>query len=138
MISNRRLVQIHWGDCDPAGIVFNPRYFEWFDASTAALFDAIGLRKPLVLEKFGGAGIPVVDTRARFLVPSKYGDEVTIVSRVTDIRRSSFDVRHELMRGDVLAVEGQETRVWTVRDPADPAKLKSAAIPDGLKDLMSR
>ena len=38
MLTNTRQRTIEWGDCDPAGIVFNPRYFEWFDAATAALF----------------------------------------------------------------------------------------------------
>ena len=38
MLVNRRAVAIEWGDCDPAGIVFYPRYFAMFDASTAALF----------------------------------------------------------------------------------------------------
>ena len=27
-----RNVRIEWGQCDPAGIVFYPRYFEIFDA----------------------------------------------------------------------------------------------------------
>ena len=27
MFSIRRTVRIEWGDCDPAGIVFYPRYF---------------------------------------------------------------------------------------------------------------
>ena len=42
MLVNRRRVRIEWGDCDPAGIVFYPRYFAMFDASTHALFEAAG------------------------------------------------------------------------------------------------
>ena len=43
---SRRTVEIEWGDCDPAGIVYFPRYFEIFDASTAALFErALGITK---------------------------------------------------------------------------------------------
>lgn len=29
VLINRRTIRIEWGDCDPAGIVFYPRYFEW-------------------------------------------------------------------------------------------------------------
>ena len=32
MLTNTRVIRVQWGDCDPAGIVFYPRYFEWFDA----------------------------------------------------------------------------------------------------------
>ena len=40
MFVNRRDVQIQWGDCDPANIVYYPRYFEMFDDSTSILFEA--------------------------------------------------------------------------------------------------
>ena len=47
----------------------------------------------------------MVDTRAIFHVPSRHGAEVTIETRITRFGRSSFDVEHPLMRGDVLAME---------------------------------
>ena len=128
---NRRAVTIEWGDCDPAGIVFYPRYFAMFDASTAALF-AVALGEPKIrwTARHGIVGIPMVDTRATFSVPSAYGDEVVIESRVTAFRRSSFDVMHRLIRADgVMGVEGFETRVWVGRDPADAKRIKAVAIP---------
>ena len=129
MLTSARNILIEWGDCDPAGIVFYPRYFAWFDACTASLFAAAGLPKPQMIEKYNLLGIPMVDTRARFIVPSKFGDEVRIESTIIEFRRSSFDVRHQLFRGETLAVEGFETRVWTIRDPANPERIKSQAIP---------
>ncbi len=129
MFTNTRQLLIEWGDCDPAGIVFYPRYFAWFDACTAGLFAAVGLPKPEMIAKYKLLGIPMVDTRARFIVPSKFGDEVSIASTIIEFRRSSFDVSHQIMRGDILAVEGFETRVWTVRDPENPERIKSQPIP---------
>jgi 4-hydroxybenzoyl-CoA thioesterase len=128
---NRRTVTIEWGDCDPAGIVFYPRYFAIFDACTAALFAAaLGRPKIAWTAEFGILGIPMVDTRATFRAPSAYGDEVTVESRVTAFRRSALDVHHILRRADgTVGVEGFETRVWTVRDPGDPGRIRSAPIP---------
>ena len=37
---NRRRFTIEWGHCDPAGIVFNSRFFEFFDWGTWMLFEA--------------------------------------------------------------------------------------------------
>ncbi len=48
---------------------------------------------------------------------------------MSEFRRSSFDVAHRISVGGAVAVEGSETRVWAVRDPADPAKIKSQPIP---------
>ncbi len=130
MLTNTRTILVEWGDCDPLGIVFYPRYFAWFDAATIALFAAAGLPKSQLLADYGLAGIPLVDARARFIVPSKFGDEARIETTIAEFRRSSFDVRHRLLRGDTLAVEGFETRVWAVKDPGDPGRIRSQPIPE--------
>ena len=130
MLTNRRDVRIVWGDCDPAGIVFYPRYFEMFDTSTTALFErALGMTKFQFVKAYNSVGYPMVDTRARFLLPTRYGDDVVIETTITEIRRSSFDIRHRLMKDGELAVEGFETRVWVERDPADPDKIKAKPLP---------
>ena len=137
VLSNTRHRTIEWGDCDPAGIVFNPRYFEWFDAATAALFArALGMTKAAMVKQYGIVGIPLVDTRATFHVPCSFGDEVRIESTVSAFRRSSFDVRHRLLRADgVLAVEGFETRVWVGRAPDRPGGIKAQPVPE---EVMAR
>ncbi len=130
MLTNTRNVRIVWGDCDPAGIVYYPRYFDMFDTSTTALFErALGMTKFQFVKAYDLLGYPMVDTRARFLVPTRYGDDVVIETVITEIRRSSFDVRHRLTKEGTLAVEGFETRVWVVRDPADPDKIKAKPLP---------
>jgi len=45
------------------------------------------------------------------------------------IPAQQFDVRHRMLKNGKLAVEGFETRVWTVRDAADPERLRSQPIP---------
>lgn len=135
MLTNRKTIHVEWGDCDPAGIVYYPRYFAYFDNCTAALFEAAGLPKHKMLKTYGIVGIPMVDTRARFLAPSRFGDDVIVESSITQWRRSSFEVQHKLFRGDVLAVECSETRVWAVRSTADPEAIEGRAVP---QDVIAR
>ena len=75
----------------------------------------------------------MVDTRARFLVPSGFGDDIVIETRVVAIRNSSFDVEHKAFKpraeGERLAIEAWETRVWVGRHPDDPGRIKSRPIP---------
>ncbi len=74
-------------------------------------------------------GIPLVDARANFLKPCKFGDVIELASRVSEFRRSSFDVEHKVTIGGELAVEGGETRVWAARAKDDPDKIGAIAIP---------
>jgi 4-hydroxybenzoyl-CoA thioesterase len=127
---HRRQFTIEWGHCDPAGIVFNPRFFEFFDWGTWAMFEAaLGVKPSDFASVFGIVGIPLVDSGARFIAPARFGDVVETTSQVTAFRRSSFDVAHRLIADGAIAVEGSETRVWAGRDPDDPSRLKSQPIP---------
>ncbi len=129
-LSNTRTVRIEWGDCDPAGIIFYPRYFEIFDAATSALFErALGLTKLQLLKSFDFAGFPLARTRARFLRPTRYGDDVTVETKIS-FGRSSFEIEHRLSLNNLTCVECSEIRVWAVR--SSDGQLTSHPIPDAV------
>ena len=133
-LTNTRRIRIQWGDCDPMGIVFFPRYLAMFDDSTHYLFErALGINKFNAMLVYDFAGMPLVDVRARFLLPSRFGDDVDIESKIGEFRRSSFVVEHRLHKGDALAVECFETRVWIRRNPDDPTAMQSQPVPEDVK-----
>jgi 4-hydroxybenzoyl-CoA thioesterase len=139
MFTSTRKTRIEWGDCDPAGIIFFPRYFEIFDVSTVVLLErALGMKKIDYLKAYNFAGHPLVETRARFRLPTRYGDEVTIDTAVVACGRSSFKIEHRLTLDGALAVEGFETRVWVARDPEDGARMKSQPIPPQIVERLAR
>jgi 4-hydroxybenzoyl-CoA thioesterase len=126
--TNIRTVHIEWGQCDPAGIVFYPRYFEIFDASTAALFErALGITKFELIKTMEFAGWPMVQTQARFFKPTRFGDDVTVQTSIK-FGRASFEIEHKLSLNGELCVECTEKRVWTRRDAT--GALKSLPIPE--------
>jgi 4-hydroxybenzoyl-CoA thioesterase len=130
MLTYTRNARIEWGDCDPAGIVFYPRYLAIFDSCTTALFSlALGMSKYQLMRHYRFAGYPMVDTRARFLKPTKFGDDVVIETRIAEFRRSSFDIQHRLTLDSELCVECFDTRVWVERDPEYPEKIQAKPIP---------
>ena len=125
-----RQLTIEWAHCDPAGIVFNPRFFEFFDSNTWKLFEkALGVKPQDLAATYGIWSIPLVDARANFLKPSKFGDVVEVTSRVSEFRRSSFTVEHRIINKGEIAVEGAEIQVWAGHDEHDPEKIKANAIP---------
>jgi 4-hydroxybenzoyl-CoA thioesterase len=130
MLTVHRAVRIEWGDCDPAGIVFYPRYFAMFDNNTSALVEqALGMRKFEAQRAFDFAGFPLVSTRARFLIPNRYGDDIGIETAINAVRRSSFDIIHRLLKNGELSVEAFETRVWVGPFAAPRGQFKSQQIP---------
>lgn len=128
-VVNRKKITIEWGDCDPAHIVHFPRYFNYFDACTTALFKKAGLPKLKMLETYNVAGIPMVGIQTSFMAPSRFADTVVIESEVTEFRNSSFRIRHRLFNNKGLAVECIETRVWAVHPDNDDTRLEARPVP---------
>ena len=138
MLDNSRVVRIEWVDCDPAGIVYYPRFFAFFDACTSALIErALGMTKRDYLKAYDFAGHPLVNAHSRFLIPTRFGDDVRIESTVTRFHRSSFDLRHHLFKNGALAVEGFETRVWVRGDPAK-GTMRAAPLPQAVIERLSK
>ncbi|MBY0530696.1 MAG: acyl-CoA thioesterase [Xanthobacteraceae bacterium] len=139
MFVNRRKVRIEWGDCDPAGIVYYPRYFAMFDHSTAMLLEAAtGHTKYKMREVYDFVGFPMIDTGAKFYIPSKFGDDIVIESTISELGKSSFEISHKVWKGDKLAIEAHEKRVWVGAHPDDPSKIKSKPIPDEVANKLRR
>ncbi len=138
MLTNSRTILIEWGDCDPAGIVYFPQFFAHFDRCTFALFARAGIDIYAMKQSGEIAGIPMADTRCRFLASARYGDKVRVQSSVAEFRRASFDVEHRLIIDGELCVEGFETRIWCHYHPGDGKKLRAERIPHEIVEALSK
>ena len=103
---NRRTLTIEWGQCDPAGIVFYPQYLIIFDTSTGLLFARTGLSPSEMRKIYGILGMPLIEQGARFVSPCHFDEEIVVESEVGEWGRSSFTVRHRILKAGDLAVEG--------------------------------
>ena len=129
MLVNRRTLRIEWGQCDPAGIVFYPQYLIIFDTSTGWLFERTGLSPSAMRKEYGIVGMPVVDVGARFIMPCRFDDEVVVESEVGEWGRTSFTVRHRVLKEGKLAVEGFEKRVWAAPHPERAGAIQAQPVP---------
>ena len=124
---------VDFSDCDPARIVFYPRYFDWFDRATERLFRERGMAWPQLWAQYRLAGFPIVDAGAKVLGPSRFGDRIAIESWIGEWRSKLFGVQHRVHNAGEVVVEGHELRVWALRDPADPDNMKAGIVPEEIK-----
>ena len=70
-------VQVQFGDCDPAGIVFFPNFSRWMDEASLAFFMACGVPPWRELAKTRGiVGTPLLEIHTRFLKSATYGETI--------------------------------------------------------------
>ena len=108
-----RLIQIEFNHCDPAGIVFYPRYFEMVNSVIENFFaDVVG--RSFASMHHGGAvnGVPTVAMEAMFQRPSRLGDKVRFTLRVERVGGSSVKLWVEGQGPDGLRLRVGMTLAW--------------------------
>ena len=127
-------VQLQWGECDPAGIIFYPTYFRWFDAATWHMFAEAGYHAKRMRAEH--LAMPLVAASCQFKNPAEQQDRAEVRSRILRWGGKSFVIHHAVVREDgIVLADGSETRVWGryVDGPGSP--LKGQPITEELKAL---
>jgi len=126
--------EVQWGNCDPAGIIFYPTYYQWFDAAAWAFFASVGYTAKRMRAEH--RAMPLVSAECQFRHPAEQGDRCEVRSRIARWGGKSFAVSHEVVREDeTLLAHGSETRVWGVHAQGPGSPLRGETIPDELKAL---
>ena len=99
--------------CDPAGIVFFPRYFEIINDVNEAFFASLGHPYHEMMPE---NGVPTAEISTRFAAPSRHGDDLVFSLTVTKVGRSSVGIRTVAHAGDELRLETTLTLVWVNRE----------------------
>jgi 4-hydroxybenzoyl-CoA thioesterase len=129
-------VNVQFGDCDPAGIVFFPNFSRWMDEASLAFFMAQGVPPWRELVKTRGIiGTPLLEIHTRFMRPATYGETIHVHTTVEEWAAKTFKHRHVVQRGDTVLCEGTEVRAFCIRDPENPERIKAIAVPEDIKAL---
>jgi 4-hydroxybenzoyl-CoA thioesterase len=111
-MSYHRQIQIEFNHCDPAGIVFYPRYFEMVNSVIENFFADV-LRYPfarITMEEH--AGVPTVRIETDFRAPSRLGEKLEFHLTVERIGGASVQFRIEAGAGGVTRLVATMTLVW--------------------------
>lgn len=104
--------RVRFADCDAAGIVFFPRYFEMLNGVVEDWFAGplgVSFRE---LHQNRHVSVPTAAIEARFMIPSRLEDDLTFSLRVTRLGGASCTLRHRIMAGDDLRFEATQTIVY--------------------------
>ena len=126
-------VTVRFGDCDPAGIVFYPRYFEMIN-NLVEDWCAQGLGtsfRELHLER--GLGLPTVQLETSFVAPSELGDRLRAELRVAKMGGASVTIEVRL-----LGAAGEDrVRASLVLVMMDLKERRAVPIPEPLRSRIA-
>ncbi|WP_213545710.1 acyl-CoA thioesterase [Vannielia litorea] len=109
-------VDISFGHCDAAGIVYYPNYFRWFDRCFHTFLKERHGGHAALCQRLGARGIGLISADARFRSPALDGDVLRLEMRVGDWGRKSLRLDYRGSVGERLVIEGEELRGVFVDD----------------------
>jgi acyl-CoA thioester hydrolase len=126
----RTEIKVRWGEADPMGIAFYPRYFTWFDHATHELFASSG-RTLLRMLREDGTSVPIAECGAKFRAPVFADDDLVVVSTAAEVRSRSFRIDHVVQRAGEEVATGFELRVMARL--GENGKLEVSRVPEALR-----
>lgn len=130
----RTKILVRFRDCDPAGIVFYPRYMEMFNNLVEDWFrEGLELSFPELISTRGW-GVPTVHVNVDFFSPSRIGETLNASLGVRRLGRSSIHLEIVFTGPD----DSDRVRAKVVLVLSDLGTMRARAIPDDLRAQLAR
>ena len=121
-------VTVRFGQCDRAGIVFTPRYFDMMNEVVERFFIEELQIDYYALLVTRGIGLGYVQASCEFLKPSRMGDPLDIAVLVERIGGASYGLVLPILRDGTEVARGRLVTASTVIETA-----KSCPIPPDIR-----
>ncbi|OJA03931.1 thioesterase family protein [Halomonas sp. QHL1] len=104
--------KVRFQHCDPAGIVFYPRYFEMINSVVEDWFEEVVQRDFNQLHVESGTGVPTAAIDTQFHAPSRLGERLTFELAVQTVGRSSLTLQITAYCGEQKRLTSSSTLVY--------------------------
>ncbi|MBV9924436.1 MAG: acyl-CoA thioesterase [Acidobacteria bacterium] len=109
-------IEVRFGDCDPAGLVYYPVLFHYCHAAMEDFFAGrCGVSYPRLMSE-RRIGFPTVNVRAEFFAPLVYGDAADVEVWVSAVGRTSVTFEYRLRRAADGGLCASATHVQVAMD----------------------
>ena len=124
-------IRVRYAETDKMGIVHHANYLIWFEFGRSEYCRAKGFSY-LEMEEKENALMIVAEAYCRYKSPAYYEDELTIRTRVLEVRSRTLRFVYEIFRAtdNMLIAEGETLHVVTDKNK------KVRSLPQHYKDLL--
>jgi acyl-CoA thioester hydrolase len=105
-------VRVRYAETDQMGVVYHSNFIIWFEVGRVELLRQLGFAYR-DMEKQDDCHIAVMDVRCRYKSPAFYDDELTIRTRLKNVRNPVMHFSYEVLRSSdgTLLAEGDTTHI---------------------------
>ena len=117
-------IRVRYAETDKMGVVYHSNFIVWFEVGRVEMLRQLGFRYR-DMEREDDCHIAVADVRVRYKAPARYDDEITIRTRLKNVRDSLLQFGYEIVRVEdgTLLAEGETTHIVV------DSKFEKSALP---------
>ena len=123
---------MYYEDSDAQGLVYFANYFKFMERARTEWLRSLGVEQDVLLYEARRFFV-VVDTRADFLAPARFNDELVVTAGLIDLSRASFLIEQNIFRDNLdgeMLCRGTTRAAYLNADTLKPARLPETLFKD--------
>ena len=101
---HRHALQVRYGETDQMGVVYHANYLVYMEEGRTKLMESLGL--PYAELERQGHGLVVRKAALRFRAPARYGEMLTVLTRIERVGGASIVFEYQVERDGTAIAEG--------------------------------
>lgn len=121
-------IRVYYEDTDAQGLVYFANYFKFMERARTEWLRSMGVEQDELMSKERRVFV-VVDTRADFLVPARFNDELLVTVHLLRLARASFLIEQKIFRhslGGALLCKGTTRAALLDADKMSPVRVPAS------------
>ncbi|MDH3351631.1 MAG: tol-pal system-associated acyl-CoA thioesterase [Gammaproteobacteria bacterium] len=127
-------VRVYYEDTDAQGVVYYANYFRFMERARTEWLRDLGVDQVAMMQQERRIFV-VTETKAEFIVPARFNDQIVVTARLAKLSRATFDIEQNIYldgRDGKLLLRGGVRAAVLNADTLRPTRVP-ASIFEGMK-----
>ena len=93
-------VRVYYEDTDAQGLVYYANYFKFMERARTEWLRSLGIEQDVLMREERRIFV-VVDTKANFLEPARFNEELLVTAGLEGLTRASFTIEQNIFRNSL-------------------------------------
>jgi len=121
-------LRVYYEDTDAQGVVYYANYFRFMERARTEWLRALGVDQVALMEQERRIFV-VTETKAEFIVPARFNDEIVVTARLAGLTRATFDIEQNIYRNSLdgtLLLKGSVRAAYLNADTLRPKRVPAS------------
>jgi acyl-CoA thioester hydrolase len=121
-------LRVYYEDTDAQGVVYYANYFRFMERARTEWLRALGVDQVALMDQERRIFV-VTETKAEFIVPARFNDEIVVTARLAGLTRATFDIEQNIYRDSLdgtLLLKGSVRAAYLDADTLRPKRVPAS------------